>query len=238
MTDIVIPLSTESKFDNMQLTLALRSIQRYAQNVGNIHVLTAANLPQLKNINIIYQQDTQRHCKDVNLINKIRTAATNKDVRQNFIFWSDDQLLTAPLDLDKAPVVANNRTLKDIEPTSKWRTRLQHTMQYVQKETGKQMPYNFDSHVPQPYKKSKVEEIFSKVPYTVQPGFCINTIYFGMQQTIAEAKQQQVKLTFQGGFNKIPMSLLLYAGYNDKSFENGMQHFFLGMFYQKSSYQV
>lgn len=238
MPDIVIPLSTESKYDNMQLIIALRSIQRYAKNVGNIHVITAAKLPQLKNINIIYQQDTQRHCKDVNLINKIRTAATCPDVSQNFIFWSDDQLLTAPLDLDKAPVVSNNRVLKDLNPQSKWQTRLQHTMQYIQKETGKQMLYNFDSHVPQPYKKAKVQEIFSKVPYTVQPGFCINTIYYGMQGCTANAKQTDVKLTFQGGFNKIPTSLLLYAGYNDKSFDNGMYHFFLGMFYQKSSYQV
>jgi hypothetical protein len=55
MTDIVIPLSLESKFDNLELRLALRSIEKYATNVGNIHVVTAAPLlKNFKNINVIY----------------------------------------------------------------------------------------------------------------------------------------------------------------------------------------
>ena len=239
MTDIVIPLSLESKFDNLELRLALRSIEKYATNIGNIHVVTADPLKDFKNINVIYQQDTEKHLKDVNLINKIITAASHPDVSQNFMFWSDDQLLTAPLDLDKAPIVSNSRTKEDFkEATSKWQKRLLNTLEYVEKETGKPLAYNYDSHVPQPYNKTDVGKVFSTFNYTQQPGFCINTIYYGLLQKERQAEQHMVKHTFQGGFNKIPKNMLLYAGYDDASFTKGMCHFFLGMFYNKSKYQI
>lgn len=238
MTDIVIPLSTESRFNNLQLRIALRSIQKYATNLGNIHIITAAPLKQLKDVNIIYQQDTEKNLKDVNLINKIRTAAASPDVRQNFIFWSDDQLLTAPLDLDKAPIVSNNRAKADIKGETKWQKRLLNTLQYVEKVTGKQLPYNYDSHVPQPYNKTDVSKVFSTLNYTQQPGFCINTIYYGLLQKQPTANQSNVKHTFQGGFNRVPKEMLLYAGYDDKSFAAGISHFFLGMFYNKSKYEL
>ena len=76
--------------------------------------------------------DPVRDLKDTNLINKVLAAAHNKDVAERFMFWSDDQLLTGPLDLDKAPVVYNIRSMPQFAGTpNKWYTRMEHTLNYV-----------------------------------------------------------------------------------------------------------
>lgn len=48
------------------------------------------------------------------------------------MFWSDDQLLTGPLDLDKAPVVYNIRSMPQFAGApNKWYNRMEHTLNYV-----------------------------------------------------------------------------------------------------------
>lgn len=239
MTDIVIPLSNESPFNNLQLKIALRSIAKNASNLGKIHIVTDVQLPWLQNVNIIRCGDPEKHCKDVNLINKIKKAAQSDEVSERFMFWSDDQFLTDKLDLDKAPVVGNSRTIEQLRgrTKSKWQERLLHTMRYVEEQTGVPMQNNFDSHVPQPYKKADVNFVFNTVPYTVKPGFCINTIYYGMLRQPQTAKQEFTKSTFERGFNGIPVKLMLYSGVDDQSFSKGMAHFFTGLFYEPCCFQ-
>lgn len=240
MTDIVIPLSKESPDNNLQLRLAIRSIAKYAKNLGNIHIYSAAKLPWLKDINIVPMEDPVKDCKDVNLINKIKAAANNPDVADRFMFWSDDQLLTAELDLDKAPVVANERGLNwflQNKATNKWYVRMLNTMQYVKKEAGLTLNWNYDSHVPQPYRKDAVLDIFSRVPYTVQPGFCINTIYYGMLRQPYTKQQREVKVNFEGKSLSIPTHMKLYAGHDPQCWKLGAAAFFTGFFYDKCRFE-
>lgn len=244
MTDIVIPLSTQSITDNLELRVALRSIQRNATNLGTIHIYTAANIPWLRNCNVINMGDPIRDLKDANLINKIKAAASNPDVAQNFIFWSDDQVLTGPMDLDKAPVVYNVRNIQDFQrglkqhPEAKWYRRMIHTFEYIREHTGLLLPNNYDAHTPQPYSKSKVLEIFNEVPYHEQPGFCINTIYYGMQSMPPSVEQNKIKSTFEKGHMAIPRTLKTYAGYDDASWSRGGAYFFLGLFFEMSKYEA
>lgn len=241
MTDIVIPLSKESPTNNLQLITALRSIERYATNLGTIHIYSAIDLPFLKDVNVVKMGDPCPNCKDVNLINKVRAAAQNKEVADRFMFWSDDQLLTSPLDLDKAPVVVNIRGydwFKSHKGQNKWYLRMLNTLEYVKKETGQKLMWNFDSHVPQPYKKDEVLDIFSRVPYTELPGFCINTIYYGMLHYPYDKMQQEVKYTFEQGMDVIiPRKLKLYAGHDSQMWQRVAMFFFLGMFYDPCKWE-
>lgn len=221
--------------------MAIRSIARYARNLGTIHIYSAASLPWLKDVNVVPMGDPVKDLKDVNLINKVIAAAKSSDVADRFLFWSDDQLLTSELDLDKAPVVSNERGLDwflQNKGQNKWYFRMLNTMQYVKKETGLKLEWNYDSHVPQPYKKDEVLDIFSRVPYTVQPGFCINTIYYGMLRQPPVKTQREVKVNFEGGDVKIPVSMKLYSGHDPKTWHNGISCFFIGMFYDKCKFEV
>lgn len=153
--------------------------------------------------------------KDANLINKVIAAAKNDDTAENFMFWSDDQLLTNELDLDNAPVVYNARQIPHFaNPNNKWYFRMRHTMQYIKNNTGRDLPFNYDAHTPQPYTKSAALDILQSVPYMEQPGFCINTIYYGMRLVPPGALQDTIKVTFEKGNVIIPNKLLTYAGYD------------------------
>lgn len=240
MTDIVIPLSKESPDKNLELLVALRSIERHAKNLGTIHIYSAMDLPQLQNVNVVRMYDPCPNCKDVNLINKVKAAASNPDVADHFMFWSDDQLLTDDLDLDKAPVVANNRGFNFFTQNSKgnkWYLRMANTMQYVQKETGLRLNWNYDSHVPLPYKKDEVLDVFNRVPYETLPGFCINTIYYGMLRKPYTKTQEEVKVNFEGKNVMVPRKMKLYAGHDPTCWRMGANLFFLGMYYNKSRFE-
>lgn len=241
LVDVVIPLSVESRSDNLQLRLALRSIHRYAKSLGNIFIYTKAQLPWVQNVTVIPFEDTQKENKDANLFNKLYAAANNPDIRQNFIFWSDDQVLTDYLDLNEAPVVYNNRNKQyfgKCTKISKWQQRMLHTFDTVKQITGQDMKCNFDAHTPQPYSKSKVLQIFPKLNYNKLPGLCINTAYYGLQENIQTVSQRDVKHTIEGaGTHGIPSKMLLYLGYNQQSWRSGLAMFLLGFFYQACPYQ-
>lgn len=241
LVDIVIPLSTQSNSDNLQLRLALRSIHRYAMNLGNIFIYTTAQLPWIEGVTIVNFQDSVKDNKDANLFNKLLAAANNPDIRQNFIFWSDDQVLTDYVSLDCVPIVCNNRGYSyfdDTKKLSKWQERMKNTLQVVKSITQKQLPYNYDAHTPQPYKKSKVIQIFSKLDYNKLPGLCINTAYYGLQEVDAVG-QANVKHTLEGAKQplKIPSQMKLYLGYNQGAWKCGLSMFLLGFFYQSCPYQ-
>lgn len=237
--DIVIPLSKESRFNNLQLRLALRSIDKYAQNVGNIWVYTEADLKDFQNINVVKKGDPIKNNKDANLINKIKAAAENPDVSEHFMFWSDDQILMDHLDLQKAPVVYNRRSIDSIQAgnITKWRSRLLNTMQYVEKQTGNKLRYNYDAHTPQPYTKQNARYVFDTVPYMEGKGFCINTIYYGMLGQPAAVAQEQIKFTVQGATHVLPKNRFTYFGYDDQGFNTGVNCFLIGYLFDKCKYQ-
>lgn len=236
--DIFFPLSKESQFDNMQLRLALRSIDKYARNVGKIWVYTEADLSSFQNINVVKMGDPIKDNKDANLINKIRACADNPDVSEKFMFWSDDQVLMDYLDLEQAPIVYNRRDLNILERTqqTKWRQRLKHTLNYVS-DHGCRAVYNYDAHTPQPYKKSDAKYVFSQVPYTQQPGFCVNTIYYGMLNQPGTAAQEDVKYTVQGQTKTLPSRRYTYFGYDNAGFATGVNCFLIGYFFDKCRYE-
>lgn len=238
MTDIVIPLSKESQSNNLELRMALRSIERYGKNVGQVWIVTEAELPWAQNLNIIKQGDPIKNNKDANLINKVITACKHSDVADRFMFWSDDQLLQSDVDLDNAPVVFNPRGLLDLQNTgNKWQRRLYHTLAYVAKETGISLTYNFDSHVPQPYNKKAALDVFTSVPYMEQPGFCINTIYYGMLRTPPQLHQKIAKTTFEKGTLCITNNMKPYVGYDNASFLAGIWLWLVGRFPEPSKYE-
>lgn len=190
-------------------------------------------------MHIIRKGDPITDLKDANIINKVIAAAEDPSVADRFMFWSDDQCLTAPLDLDKAPIVYNTRDRRHFNISNhKWYARMQHTFDYIEKQTGRKLPFNYDAHCPQPYEKKKVLEIFNSVPYLEQPGFCINTIYFGMQGVPPQCVQERAKVTFEKGNVMPPRKMQTYCGYDDMSWRRGISLFLLGMFFEPCSYEV
>ena len=243
MVDIVIPLKAQSNVDHLQLKLALRSIAQNASNAGHVYVITAAPLKWAnpEHVTVVPCQDKYKGVKDANIIQKLLTAARLPELSQKFMFWSDDQLLTGKLDLQKAPVVSNPRSREHFEDgaaSNNWYRDMLHTFDYVQEQTGLKLPHNFQAHTPQPYKKQDTLAVFQNIPYTDTPGFGVNTVYYGMLRQPPQITQTKVKSTWQGGRTGIPQRLPLYTGYDEKSWLKGMGYFFSGLFFRKCRYEA
>lgn len=240
MTDVVIPLGVQTANDNLELRILLRSLHKYASNLGKIWVVTQKPPQWLKNVGVIYGEDTFKHNKDANIINKVKLACLNPEVNDHFIFASDDQLLTDKLDLDKAPVVYNNRGPKDIAAIphpNNWHKRLMNTFNLL-KQKGKSLTVNYEAHTFEPYIKSNFLSVFSEIPYENDPGVTINTAYYGMLGYPPMHFQDNVKITFEKTPVAIPKRMKLYAGYNDTAFTHGLSYFLLGYFYEPSPYEA
>lgn len=227
MADIIIPLKQDPSSQYLQLKLALRSIQRYAHNLGDIYVCTPAGVPWLRNANSVQCADDSTKCKDFNILNKLKTAAQH--CNDSIIFWSDDQLLTAQLDLNEAPVVRNRRSLQYLKQgkLTKWRKALISTMQMFPS-----LEYNYQSHVPQPYNKQLLLQLQAPEVFTV------NTLYYGTHNIKSTVNQGDVKVTLQKGSAKLPQELKLYLGHDEASWKAGVKQILFQMFPQKSRYQI
>lgn len=227
MTDIIIPLKHDTSSQYLQLKIALRSIWRYAHNLGDIYVCTPVGVPWLRHANIVQCADDTTKCKDFNILNKLKTAA--QYCNDSILFWSDDQLLTSDLDLDAAPVVRNRRSLQYLKQgkLTKWRKALISTMQMFPS-----LQYNYQSHVPQPYNKKLLLQLQAPEVFTV------NTLYYGTHNIKSTVNQGDVKVTLQKGSVTLPQKLKLYMGHDEASWRAGIKQKLFQMFPEKSKYQV
>ncbi len=236
-SDIVIPLSSGSRYDDLELRMALRSIACYAFNTGNIYIVSAAPPEWLNNVNILNIADTHKHNKDANIIDKLLAAADLPALSENFIFWSDDQLALHRFDLSRLPVSCNLRKYKHFSSDRIWHRRMRNTFEYLQKNNIK-LNCNFDSHLPMPMKKELFKKIMQDADYAREPGYCINTLYCGMAGYRGGIAQNQIKYTVETSekINKLPQDKL-FLGYNDAAMQSDLPQLLQEHFKKKCKYE-
>ena len=233
--DIVIPLSSESVFDNLELRFALRSSEKYVQNIGDIYIITDSPPHWIKNAKIIYCKDNHSENKDANLIDKLALAASMDEVSEQFIFLSDDQAFLAPFDCENSKVVYNKRGMSFFaNQNNKWRKRMFATFEFLKKR-GITLEYNFDSHTPKVYNK-KDFLLLEGIDYVTPPGFCINTLLGGLLGLVGEVDQVEVKAHAEKLGQEPNFDGKLFAGYNDTGFYY-MKKELEKIFYYKSKYE-
>ena len=235
--DIVIPLGSGSQHDNFELRMALRSIDKYALNCKNVYIVTA-NLPQwLENVIHINIADTHRHNKDANIIDKLLAAADRPELSDEFIFWSDDQLALQRFYLHTLPTIYNPRQRRDFNADKIWHRRMRNTFDYLDRH-HKKLNCNFESHTPQKFNKQKFINLFRAVDYAKIPGFCINTLYFGMLGTEGKLEQKLLKATYENasGTDSLPADML-FLGYNDNALSGNLKNLLEARFPEPCRYE-
>lgn len=156
--DIVIPLGNKSfNQKNMEIIIAVSSILKYC-NFRNRIIIVGAEPPSIIKDKVIHIQadDKFTHCKDANIIYKVKIAIeTISDLTDDFIIWSDDQFITKPTEWsDTTP-----RYIKKYDSTTilyfnimsrtrVWWKRLQATLENFKS------PNFFNPHIPSPVNKT------------------------------------------------------------------------------------
>lgn len=236
--DIVFTLAGEnSRTDNEELRIALRSIEKHAKDLGNVYIVTDNAPKWLDNVNIIHAHDIYTDNKDANLITKLLKACVCDKISDRFMYWSDDQVLTSDISLKHTIPVYNDRGIDHFSSSSsRWGTRMRHTLELV-RDMGGDASCNWDSHVPQPIDKIMFSHIMGSLDFSTQPGLCVNTAYFGIKGEAKQCCQSSVKLTYENtdtaryDFNKV------FVGYNDEGYFAGLREALLAKFPDKSKYE-
>jgi hypothetical protein len=92
--DVVYVIGNGSQVDDLELRLSLRSVEKFCPWVRNVFIV--GKKPKwLSNEAIhIEERDPYGHFKDANIIHKILRACNDPRVSDDFMFCSDDQLVT------------------------------------------------------------------------------------------------------------------------------------------------
>ncbi len=238
LIDIVIPLSAESRHDNIELRMALRSIARCGRGIGQVYIVTDALPGWCRNVRLLRRGDPHRHNKDANLIEKLLAACRLERLRRHFLFWSDDQVALRLFDAAGLVPIYNNRAPEHFAEARYWQKRMLHTFDYLE-HRGFKLRWNWDSHVPQPMDKIRFRQLLEPIDFATLPGYCVNTLYFGLAAIRPLVAQSQVKATFESSEPVVELPKnKLFLGYNDAAFESGLMTLLERRFPEKCSYEA
>ena len=216
--DVVIPLGSGSKLDNLELRLALRSIAAYAANCRNIYLIGETIPDWVNNLRVLHIPDKHKHNKDANIIDKLLAVAELDELSERFIFWSDDQLALQKFSLTALLPAYNRRSRRHFIRDQTWHRRMRHTFDLLA-EKNIFIQWNWDSHLPQPLNKTLFRQLVGSTDYAVEPGYCVNTLYFALANTLPRLEQSVIKATFEQAVMLEKLPEKLFCGYND----NGLQ---------------
>jgi hypothetical protein len=229
LMDIVIPY--KGKGDS--LIYVLRSIEKYFPH-NRIFIVTDKKVDWAQNVTIVSCQDRHVGNKDANIIDKVMAACEN-GVSDEFMFWSDDQIILAPHN----PIpVRNCRKPTLMVPSCRWEFRLKKTGEFVKENYKRELEFNFDSHVPQPMRKKEFLKL-KGTGYQKSIGYCICTLYYGVNGFSETALQTDVKATFEYDpvFNEAKTKDKLWIGFNERMYNMGVKEYLERTFPEMSRFE-
>lgn len=219
--DIVYPLSNKSVWKNNELRYSLRSLEKFAVNLGRVFVV--GSKPEwLTNVVHIPMTDSFRRNKDANIIKKVR-AAIAAGCTERFIFASDDQFLLTHADFQTLPATYG-KTHRIGSRRGRWWARMDRTFEYLSSRNRKNVFY--DTHLFQPHSASEFERIVSGTPYWRGIGFCINTLVMNLYDSVHPFPDSSVRGVLMRGYD------------NDTLNRTNLKEMFASNFPNKSRYEL
>lgn len=187
--DVVFKLGLRGNIgDYDELRYALRSIETYFKDLGN--VIIVGNKPHWA-VNVIHipAEDPYKHNKDANLINKMILACLHPETSDRFLNFSDDFYLMRPCDVSsfEIPLMANHHLqFNPNQRLNRWQKRLQRTVKELRARSFRADCY--EGHVPYLLDKKKYPAAVFRYDYGEGDGLCGNTLYFNTTFTIGKER--------------------------------------------------
>lgn len=173
MTDIIIPLGTGSRFDDIELKFALRSVEKHLSNVRDVYVI--GNWPDwLRNSTVIkFEEKNLMIFKEKNICNKVSVACSLDNVSNDFLFMNDDHFLLADCDAATFPYYHCGPIVqKVVDQYNPYRKVIRNTVQLVGDRAN-----NFDCHCPILFNQEIFFEVMNKIDWEKDYGYMMKTLY-------------------------------------------------------------
>jgi|GEM_PF-994900 len=238
--DVVYPISggfhgkkrLGSKWNDNELRYSLRSLEQYFQNLGRVFIV--GHKPDwLTGVVHLPAEDTHRHNKDANLIDKVLLACRS-GVSPTFLRLSDDQCLLKPWDGLQVWHMGNAMGRRG----GKWWRRMQRTCEHLQSHG--RPTFFYDCHAPAPVDRETFIQVATEADYQTPPGMCINTLYFNTidiprdkmsGRKVAFHRPTKAKRLRRGTKGK------LFLGYSEKGTNEAMKQFLQELFPTPSRFE-
>ncbi len=238
--DVVIPLWTEnSGYNNLELRLALRSIEKYLSGYQDIIVVTDSPPSWLTNVKIIPHPDNSR--KNINLFRKRIAAAEFSDADYN-LYCCDDYIFHKPVLAMDIPALTCGRDMASYTGSQVWHQCLRATAKIL-KDHNKPSRH-CESHSPSLVERKKFLELaklFEK-EREIEPGLVVCGLYHNYYESTM-LPIDQFKATFEanaGGANAVAEKCAgsKFLSFNNSGFESGVRSYLESLFPTPSRFEV
>lgn len=240
---LIIPYRIDESYEGRgdELRILLRSVERHVSGLSEVRVV-CDRLPgwlDESKVRWIRQGDPYAHCKDANLFLKM-CRALDGETGVRWCFSADDAAFLKPCDLRTLPVIYNGHAREwfAANPSSKWHRRMVNTFDYLASQ-GIQMAYSYDCHVPQTFEVSTVTERLDGVPYDQGDGYCIYTLWRGLEGRTSGDVLQSTMVSRFGDASEgqaVPLDKPLCT-YSNAPFGAGLRERLFALFPTPSKYE-
>lgn len=168
----------------LEIEYVIASVKKFCQPwVGRIYIIGSEPPESIKDDVIhIPCDDPYKHCKDANIIHKLRYACENiPDLTDDFLMISDDQIVTRHCEwCDFVPRISRmysdwtEEKWRKNKCTSFWRECLYLTLKKFPKESAAM----WQPHIWSPMNKEKFIEMCKKFDYKHNIGCVSQTLYY------------------------------------------------------------
>jgi len=150
--DILLPLGPGSRYDNVEIRLALRSIAEHAVGVRRVVVLGSIPTFLRSTESVEFVPLREFRCNKASRISqKVLWAFQHLDLTPTIAFWNDDYLMLRNLDIRTIPNHCHGQLWR--KPKNHWNRLLNHTGEAL-RDAGFPARH-FDIHVPILYEREK-----------------------------------------------------------------------------------
>ena len=220
MIDLVYPIGLGTIWQDNEIRYSIRSFVKYFDQLGKIFIVgEKPNFLNWNNPRLIHIEcnDEYRHAKDANIINKVLKACYRKDLSDDFIRASDDQLVLKKVSIDDfyPRYIGDLVNFKVVNTHNTWKKRVAYTADLLKSQN--KSTFFYESHFPMLYcKESFIYEMQNHIQDVT-----INTYYFN--HILDEYKDlNNLKLTLQKPVVNMEEFLKelkskMFLGYNNKA---------------------
>ena len=244
---IIIPYRLDESYLSRgdELKILLRSIEKNAGGISNV-VIVADIVPDwlntdAENLLVVPVGNPYKKCKDANLFLKMQKALKDLQLTEGkWCFSADDCAFVKPCDLRKIPVIYNGSSRAKFEAdktSNKWHRRMANTFDFLDKQ-GVHMAYSYDCHLPQVFEVETITKKINQVPWDSGDGFCIYTLWRGLEGITSEGIHQSLMTNHYSGtdINK-PLLDKVFCNYSDDPFASGLKERLFTVFPKPSRFE-
>ncbi len=238
--DVLIPLRADgSKRGNLELRLALRSIERNLRGYRKIWIVSDTPPAGFENIGFLPASD-DRPRKQMNIHRAITTALNHPEIAEEVIFWADDNVLLSPLDATALPIAARNDGLLGYsgdDDARVWHRSLRQTGEALK---AKGLPtVNYEAHIPVRFHRDTYLALAKEFDFEAGVGLCYISLYLNCRGVGQAVPMRRIKATVEGKtFDTASLEDKLFVGYNDTGLAAGLATELLRRFPECSRYEV